>query len=145
MEDLEHRLEREARARQANIRLMIETSNHPERERLLADFDRDMREVDTGIKQAQGTWWALSPLQWRVLAIVGAGGYLLRQWGPPHWYDFYGWPEGIRKLCDVRTVRNLCARDLMVVDGGAFDPERKIVITERGSFVLRHGYTREMW
>jgi hypothetical protein len=38
----------------------------------------------------------------------------------------------------ARTLRNLCARNLMAWDGGAFDPEAVAVITENGRFVYQH-------
>jgi hypothetical protein len=41
------------------------------------------------------------------------------------------WNEAVRRI--AATIRNLCARDLLAWDGGAF------AVTERGRFVLRHG------
>lgn len=80
-----------------------------------------MREIDTGIYGARNAWASLSPAQRRVLTMAADHPQVKR-----------GWPH-----VAIATLRNLCARDLLAWDGGAFDPEAAAVITERGRFVLR--------
>ena len=45
------------------------------------------------------------------------------------------WDEVLHRAGQGKDMRRL----LDHWDGGAFDPERKAVLTERGKFVLRHG------
>lgn len=77
------------------------------------------------IDDARGTWAALSQAQRRVLSYMGEG----------YRSDF----SALGVICGLRTARSLCARELIAVDGGAFDPESRFVTTERGRFVLAHG------
>lgn len=143
-EDVQQWLDGRDRERAHELRRTILETGRPDAEKILAVHDRNMRDISTGVMGARNCWHSISPKQAYVLAVLGTGGYLEREkpgvWlGQAH-YHFYGSPRAILRLCDQRTVRALCAHELAHVDGGAFDPERRIIITERGLFVLRHGY-----
>jgi len=51
-------------------------------------------------------------------------------------YNAMGGPHAELVGAGIKTMRALCAHGLVHVDGGATDPERKFVLTERGRFVL---------
>lgn len=85
----------------------------------LKDYDRAMRDLDSGVSHARDIWHSISPAQRRALVEAAEG----KQ----------------PKVRTIATLRNLADRDLLAWDGGAFTPEARVVITERGLFVLRHG------
>lgn len=93
-----------------------------------------------GIAQARNTWHSISDAQRHALTFASRcrAGRVIRRRG---WYMEMEGARPHRKI-GVRTMRNLCARELMSWDGGAFDPEAAAVITERGLFVLEHGGQR---
>lgn len=138
------RLHRESEQSTQRVREMLIAEG---RQDLLADFDLKMREIRNGVDSARGCWHALSGTQRYVLARLGAGRYLARSSRKRKIYDAYrtgeapqpGQPGVILNACRLSTARNLSARELIHVDGGALDPEAKFVITERGMFVLKHG------
>lgn len=109
------------------------------RDDLVAELDRKIREIDTGIDGARRTWESISDAQRRVLTIVATGKRLVRSGGTKHFYDAHGEPHALPRVAGLKTVRNLCIRELLAWQDGAFDPEAKAVITERGLFVVRHG------
>lgn len=138
-EDVQQWLEERHRAREPLFRRTILETGHPDAEKILAEYDRAMRDNRLGLTSARNCWHSISPAQARVLAIMGAGCELHQSRLRPLMYDAVGrW--NIPDVCSLRTARPLCAHELAHVDGGAFDPERRIIITERGLFVLRHGY-----
>jgi len=107
---------------------------------LVEELDARLRSVRLGINGAQGTWHALSAVQRRTLVAMGEGRHLVRRQPPAARYDAVGSRnDAIANLCRVATVRNLASRELVSWEGGAFDPEAKAVLTERGRFVLKHG------
>ena len=95
-----------------------------------------MREIDTGIYRARGTWHALTVSQRRILAEAAQHGGRVDRVGKEYRHANRDQPY---RSVYAATIRNLCARDLMAWDGGAFDPEAAAVVTERGRFVLEHG------
>lgn len=99
-------------------------------------YQERIKSINSGVYGAKACWSALSEAQRCALGVAASLGSLARRGKE---YGFAGskrtWPHPIR----VATIRNLCARDLMAWDGGAFDPEAVAVITERGRFVLKHG------
>ncbi len=99
---------------------------------------RNLREMDLGIYGARATWSALSAAQRRVLLLVMEGNCrVVRAAGSRTRYGMVGDPAAIRDCAGVATIRNLCRRELLAWDGGAFDPERAAVPTERGRFVVK--------
>lgn len=105
---------------------------------LLAEYDARTSEIDSGIYGARSTWRAISSAQKRIMLLLDAGRCLIRGASSTR-YDASGEPHALANICGIATVRNLASRDLVAWDGGAFDPERKAVLTERGKFVLKHG------
>lgn len=134
--------EERSRADRARTRQVILEAGRPD---VLAQFDADMRNLDLGLTTARSCWHSISPKQAYTLALVGTGRYLVRTKYQPSFCDAYGEPHAISRVCQIKTARALCAHELLAPDGGAFDPEAKFVITERGSFVLRFGYTIGTW
>lgn len=126
-------VERKSRESRARVRAMLK--NRPD---LLADYDRQMKEVDSGIAGAKSCWHSISSAQRTVLRIMGEGRYLRRALRNPKRYDACG--RGvILNVCRLATARKLCAHELIHVNGSATDPEAEFVMTERGRFVLRWG------
>lgn len=106
---------------------------------LLAEYDAKMRDLDSGVMGAQSTWHSISATQRRALTEAAEHGGKLVRVGKEYRHGARNQPY---KPIYVKTVRNLCSRDLLAWDGGAFDPESAAVVTERGLFVLSHGPVR---
>lgn len=134
-EDVLQWADRMAREQRARVRQLIVDAGRPD---VLADFDRDMRNLDLGITMARSCWHSISVAQQRVLQAMGEGRYLLRSMKTVTRYDAVG-RGAIMDICRLSTARALCAHELIHVNGGATDPEAEFIITERGSFVLKHG------
>lgn len=136
-EEILHRIEAEMAADEARFREFMLAQDCPE---AIARYDERMRLERLGIAGARRAWHSISPAQRRTLAYLGERpGYLLRNSSQRTFYDYRGEPHAEDKIARVATVRNLADRELLSWDGGAFDPERKVVLTERGRFVLKHG------
>ncbi len=129
-------IERQCRERTAAVKRLLHKSNRPD---LLDEFGARLRDIALGTDSARSCWHSLSSAQRRVLEIMDEGRWLVRKLGTQ--YDAHGEPHALENVCRLPTVRKLLAHDLCELDGGAFDPERKIVLTERGRFVLAHGRT----
>lgn len=135
-----HALEIESRETNERVRQMLYEAGRPD---LVARFDAKMRDIETGVYGARNCWHSISPAQREALRFAASVGRRLI-WKPllghapmyaPETYDGRYASRPIRKP----TMRNLCARELMAWDGGAFDPEAAAIITERGLFVIKHG------
>ncbi len=115
----------------------------PDGAAVLARHQARLRDLDLGITGARNAWHSISSAQRAVLiaAATTKKGRIVRRTVKPSVYVRDG---GVDLLCRVATVRNLCERDLMAWDGGAFDPEQAAALTERGHFVLRHGRPKEL-
>ncbi len=131
-EELMQDIERESRERSRTLREMLYREGRPD---LVDEYDKSMKDLALGITTAKNIWHSISEAQRRTLEIVepngvlrrlGRGGYGVGEW------------NGLR-VCGASTARNLIARDLLAVDGGVFDPECKLVLTEHARFVLKHG------
>lgn len=128
-------IDRDAMAKRESVRALLLEICRPD---LAADLDAKYREIDLGIDGARSTWEALSPAQRRVLVDMAKGYPLIRDRGTDRF--FITLKNGMSfRACNLPTARSLCARELIAVEGGAFEPESKFVITERGRFVLKHG------
>lgn len=138
------RLERESQQSADRLRALLREEG---REDLIPEFDQRMRDIRLGLDSARGCWHALSSKQRFVLARMGAGRYIARSVANPRVFHAYqngtealsGQPGAILAICRLSTARAIAAHKLIHVAGGAFDPEAKFVITERGQFVLKHG------
>jgi hypothetical protein len=141
MTDLEllQRLDEQSARQNERVRQMLFDAGRPD---LVADLDAKLKDIRTGIDGARRTWHSISPAQRRILTTLATGRSLRRSPGSRTRYDAYGEPHAIRNVCGLPTVRNLCQRELLHVNGGALDPEREIILTERGRFVLARGSTQ---
>jgi hypothetical protein len=133
-----HRLEAEEAEQHERIRQMIrEESGEAE----LARFDAKMRDVRSGVAHARMLWHSISDAQRRVLSdMERTRGHLWQNPNNPHAY-FLRLEMGAVCRIGRPTVRALAARELLAWEGGAFTPEAKAVITERGLFLVKHGPT----
>ena len=131
-----HAIEHRDRQRTEAIKRMLINKG---RRDLADELDAKLKDVRTGVAGAQSTWHSISPAQRRVLTTLATGRWLIREHGSLSWYEAHGEPEAMARVCRLPTARNLIARELLACEGGAFDPERKLVLTERARFVLRHG------
>lgn len=128
-EDILQRLEERVRQQNQKVRQILVEEGRLD---LLAGFDAKMRDIETGVDGAGIIWNALSEAQRRALRFANdyCGGRLVRI-GPKNY--------AASPLIRLATVRNLIARELLACDGGAFDPEKRVVLTEHARFVLKHG------
>jgi hypothetical protein len=106
----------------------------------LAGYDKAIRDIDLGISGARGTWRALSISQRRVLWEIERRGPRLERVGKEY-RAIQGRHQPYVPI-HVRSIRPLCQRELLAWDGGAFDPEAAVVLTERGQFIIKHGQTQ---
>lgn len=116
---------------------------------LAEELKAKLRDIYTGVDGARATWNALTPPQKRALVSARAGELTTHPQLRPNaggasrtGYGQLGRAGGRLVwtfTCFLSTARCLCARDLLHVDGGALSPEAKVIITERGKFVLAHG------
>jgi hypothetical protein len=121
------------------VRAIIREAGRPD---ILTEFDRNMKDLDTGITSARSVWHSISAAQRRALMML-ADGYELRRM-PASRTKYEGYcavrkRDAIGYVCPIGTVRALCARELAHVNGGPLDPEKSIVVTERGQFIVKHG------
>jgi hypothetical protein len=135
--DVQQQVDTMLRQSRLRVRAILIEAGRPD---ILADFDRNMRDLDLGLIGARATWDALSSRQRFVLRAMGVGRYLSRALRSAAQYDALG-HGAILDICRLSTTRKLCAHGLIHVNGGATDPEAQFVITERGHFILRHGCT----
>lgn len=134
-DDILHQIERHFRERRERVRQVILAQGRPD---IVAEFDRDMKNLDSGITGARNCWNSISSAQRRVLQVMGQGRCLRRTIRNPNRFDACG--RGVvLDVCRLATARKLCAHELIHVNGGATDPEAEFVMTERGKFVLRWG------
>lgn len=133
--------ERHERSQQARLVAFFIEKGRPD---LAEDYMAKLRDIELGIDGARGTWHALSPAQRRTLESLGDGRSLCRASGSRTQYDAIANDrtadlDSDFGICRLPTARNLASRELIVVAGGATDPERRFVITERGLFIIEHG------
>ena len=132
-------LERESERRSRTLRNMLYAEGRPD---LVAEFDKNMRDLRLGVTGARNAWHSITPAQRRVLSLLAEGRVLRREPWSRTRFGAYGPPaDAAGVVCGLPTVRALCARELLACDGTATDPERKIVLTERGAFVVKSGTT----
>lgn len=131
-------LERQSREQQERTRQFLFEQGRPD---LVFELDANLKDVRTGVSSARGTWHALSKAQRRVLRTLhGTGHKLRRTRGSNFEYEAAGGnADAISKAATLPTIRNLCRRELLVCEGDLRDPERVVVLTDHGRFVLAHG------
>lgn len=134
-ERLIHDLERQQRASHERVREILREEG---REDLVAEFDANMRDVETGIYRARNLWHSISPAQRAVLAHFPlTSGNRLRRAHSGYVVDGPGLP--LPRPVRLSTLRAMADRGLVDWDGGAFDPEAAAVLSEQGRFVLAKG------
>ena len=127
-------IERQSRAQTEGVREMLRAEG---REDLVARLDAKLKDIDNGRYGARATWHALSEPQRRMLRLAASHKRLRREPASRSRYYACGGPgDAEGNVGGLATVRNLIARDLVLCDGGAFDPEAAVIISERGRFVL---------
>lgn len=99
-------------------------------------FMQRMRDLDLGLTGARAVWHSISPAQRHALSYIAGHGGRLERHGKAY-QPVTG--EAPRRSIRILTLRPLAERNLIAWDGGAFDPEQAVVLTERGRFVLKHG------
>lgn len=130
-------IERRERETTARVLDMLHEEGRPD---LAGQLEAKIRDIESGIYGARSAWHSISAAQRRVLVAMEPGRIVVRENGSTRQYEGVGANvDATGRLCDIRTLRNLCARDLIACDGDAFDPEAKFVLTEHGRFVLAHG------
>jgi hypothetical protein len=126
------RLERQSLERQAAVRRLLVNQG---RDDLVADYDRMVRDERRGVTGARDAWHSITPPQRAALRLLAAG-YRLERRSGSSFYDATRQGQPVAKACRLPTARALLSRELAACDGGAFDPERVIVGTERGRFIV---------
>lgn len=134
-DELLQRLDRDSTKTTEAVKAMLMEAGRPD---LAADLERKLRDIRLGIDGAQRTWAALSTPQTNAMKIMAEGRKLHRE---PHstWYVGIGRPAACGRVCRQPTIRNLIARELVDLEGGAFDPEAIVMLSDKGRFVLKHG------
>lgn len=127
-------IESDMRRQRERVRAMILQNGGKD---ALADFDRQMRDLDLGVTGARAKWHSLSDKQRRTMQALRVGAALVRI---PNTTGYCVNSIGhLGKVCSLPTARALSRHELIAPDGGAFDPESRFVLTERGRFVFAHG------
>lgn len=126
-------IDAESAKRTARVKAVLMEEGRPD---LVEELEANLRNVANGVSSALSTWAALSAAQRRVLEALEPGRVLIREHGSKSWYDASGAPGAMARVCRLPTARNLIARELLECEGGAFDPERRLSLTERARFVL---------
>ena len=109
----------------------------------LADYDKNMWDIETGVMGARATWNALSKTQRKVMVDLENKGVLHRieKIGADIWaccvprQDL----QFVLGVCKLPTVKNLLARQLLDCQGGPADPLRILHLSAHGEFVLKRG------
>lgn len=134
--DIMQALERQGEKQMDRLRRELQ---HAGRQDLVDELNTKLREIGLGITTAQASWDALSGIQRFALKTLSERWYLARSIYYSPFYDAYGPPDVIRRVCGWPTLRCLLNRKLCELDGEGQDPERKVIINERGSFVFKLG------
>lgn len=126
-------LDRQSQQQNERVRQLLMENGRPD---LAADLDEKLRDIRLGIDGARATWAALSRPQKDVLTgMVGRGRYLRRD---PNRLSRFMAAGDVSGYCvagiHAATVNNLMARELVIWASG-----EKIVATENGRFVWKHG------
>jgi hypothetical protein len=134
--DIEHEFETEMRDRRERVRAKIITSG---REDVLAEYDRDMRNLDLGITGAQNTWHSLSLAQRRIVRLMATKSLKLMKRRGGTIFDARTTEGTVERVTTIVSVRALIARGIVQCEGGAFDPESIVSLTEKGKFTWDKG------
>jgi hypothetical protein len=139
-EEIDFAIELEWKRRRDVVRRVIQEHGSP---KLLAEWERDMRDLDMGLTGARNCWHSLSEAQRRVLTILSAGRWLWRCRHSRKRYEAMGEPHATGPVARLDTVYALVRHGLLQWDGPETDFNAKAVLTERARFVLQHGRSTE--
>jgi hypothetical protein len=134
--DVIHKIERQMAADRERVRELIKREGTADD---LDFYDQSMRDLDRGITQARNAWHSLSDAQQRVLAFLATDTVKLTKRVDSKVYDANTGRETIERVATLATIRAMAARELVQWEGGAFDPESIVSLTERGRFVVDKG------
>lgn len=137
-EDAQHVLETESAEQRDEFRawMLKWSETNPGARVALERFDTAMRDLDSGVMGARSAWHSITQTQRRALEAAWQHGGRLDRVGIEYRHRDRHQPY---VPIYVRTIRPLCSRDLFAWDGGVFDPESAVALTERGRFVIAHG------
>ena len=135
-EDAITEMERRSEAQTKRLRQLLLEEGRPD---LVAELDEKLRNVRLGIEGAQNVWHSISPKQRTVMQLLGEHRLLERTGKDRSTYDIVGDGGRMLRVCQRSTVRKLIAHRLFAWGGPENDPERSVVMTERGRFVLAKG------
>ncbi|TLX15761.1 hypothetical protein [Rhizobium sp. MHM7A] len=134
--DIEFEIEKQNRESNARVRALLEAEGRPD---LVAELDQRIRDVNLGLTQARNVWHSISPAQRTLLTLMMQVGSKLIREEKTSFYDLVAGPKVERRVTRRPTVRSLISRDLLCCEGGAFDPEAVVVLTENARFVFEKG------
>lgn len=130
--DIEFEIGKRNRESNARVRALLEAEGRPD---LVEELDQRIRDVSLGLTRAMNVWHSISPAQ---RTLLQAGSKLVRQ-EKTSYYDLVAGVKVEHRVTRLPTVRSLIARDLLCCEGGAFDPEAVVVLTENARFVFEKG------
>lgn len=131
-DDILDQIERGSARRVEVVRAMLMT-HRPD---VLLEFDGAIRDLRLGLTSARNAWHSISPAQRRALQACVDAGHLVKNADKRSRYDI---PGGAAAALGISTIRKLIAHDMLDCDGGALDPEERVVASERGRFIVKHG------
>jgi hypothetical protein len=135
--DIEFELDRQKRESNDRVKALLQAEGRFD---LVEEFDQRIRDLNLGVTRARSVWHSISPAQRSLLALMMRGGVILVREGQTSFYDLMQAAEVVhRRVSRLPTVRSLLARDLLACEGGAFDPEAVVVLTENARFVFTKG------
>lgn len=132
-DEILHRIEVDQRAKTESVRDLLREAGRPD---LVAELDANLREVANGRASARGCWSALSDAQREALKLAERYGRIRRRSLRPCEYGGGNGQPGPSRPVRLLTIRKLIRHELLACEGGTFDPEKVLTITERGRFVL---------
>jgi hypothetical protein len=135
-EDIQHQIEARSRESKERVRDLLRKEGKLE---ALAEFDQSMKDLDTGLTGARSSWHSISPAQRRVIEYLANNPVKLIRSEKSTYYDSFGGDAPQTRVAGLKTVRALAERGFLDWEGGAFDPELKAALTERGRFVWLKG------
>lgn len=139
--DIQHLFDEKSRRDRERVRELIRKEGMPE---ILADFDQQMKDIDSGLTTARNVWHSISPAQRTLINYLATHSVkLVREGSTSSYIGVEGDTKSHGRLAGLKTVRSLAARDLLAWEGGAFDPEAKATLTEKAVFVFKKAGTRD--
>lgn len=139
--DVLQELDRQGERQMERVRRELQ---HAGRQDLVDELNAKLRDIRLGITGAQATWEALSGIQRFALKTLSERWFLSRSIYYPPFYDAYGPPDVVWRICGFPTLKCLLDRKLCDLDGEGRDPFRKVTINERGRFVHKFGAELEI-